>query len=233
MKCTVLKLSFCASLMIHGAIFPAVYVLNHASARVQSAPPIQVVEVLEIVSAPKEPEIPLVSQVEIKMAEATRETVQEAPVSEKPVVEKASEPVVEEASEPIIAQNVSGAEVNPVTYHNAVEEAPVREELATAIPGAIQSSANHFSTASYLINPKPIYPPEARRKKQEGLVILKVVISKEGKAESVNVEESSGCKLLDESASAAVKGWQFVPGRAGDEAIESTIKVPVRFRLAL
>ena len=85
--------------------------------------------------------------------------------------------------------------------------------------------------AAYLRNDPPRYPPSARRNGVEGRVNLRVRVTRDGRAAQVQVHESSGSTLLDNAALEAVKNWQFVPARRGQEAIESTVIVPIVFRL--
>lgn len=84
----------------------------------------------------------------------------------------------------------------------------------------------------YRTNPAPIYPPLARSRRQEGLVLLRVSVTAEGRASRVELETSSGFSILDEAALEAVREWQFEPARMGPRAIGSEIQVPVRFQLA-
>jgi protein TonB len=79
--------------------------------------------------------------------------------------------------------------------------------------------------------PEPIYPPAARRRRQEGLVLLAVKVNSHGRAARVAVKQSSGFPLLDDAAMHTVGDWDFQPARIGTLAVESEIEVPVRFKL--
>ena len=83
----------------------------------------------------------------------------------------------------------------------------------------------------YRRNPKPAYPLAARRRRQEGLVLLSVKVSEEGIAARVTLKQSSGFRLLDEAALETVRDWEFEPARIGEFAVESEIEVPVRFQM--
>lgn len=85
--------------------------------------------------------------------------------------------------------------------------------------------------AAFLKNPQPSYPIFAKKRQQEGTVKLKVKVSTEGKAEVVELAESSGFSLLDDAAQQAVEKWQFVPARRGDLVIVASVIVPIRFAL--
>jgi len=62
-------------------------------------------------------------------------------------------------------------------------------------------------------------------------VLIKVLVSRDGKVKEVKVFESSGHSLLDRAAIRVVKGWLFVPGMKGDQAIDMWVTVPIRFAL--
>lgn len=85
--------------------------------------------------------------------------------------------------------------------------------------------------AAFLKNPQPSYPVFAKKRQQQGIVMLKVKVSIEGKAEVIELAESSGFSLLDEAAQLAVAKWQFIPARRGDVVIAASVIVPVRFAI--
>ena len=86
--------------------------------------------------------------------------------------------------------------------------------------------------AAYGTNPRPPYPLVARRLGIEGVVLLEVVVAADGRAADVRVARSSGFAPLDESALRTVREqWRFVPARRGGAAVETTVTVPIRFRL--
>ena len=123
------------------------------------------------------------------------------------------------AEEPPVTANVGEVVTIPAT---------VDVPNANPLPAAGESMNNR---PGYLTNPKPAYPPEARRRKQQGLVVLNVFITGEGRPQRVEVAQSSGYVLLDEAALTAIKQWQFTPARVGNMAVISQVEVPVRFRL--
>jgi len=83
----------------------------------------------------------------------------------------------------------------------------------------------------YLRNPPPVYPEAARRKHQEGLVVLAVTVTPQGHASEVKIKKSSGYPILDHAALEAVRNWEFQPARLGPLALESQIEIPVHFEL--
>ena len=77
----------------------------------------------------------------------------------------------------------------------------------------------------------PAYPESARRRGQQGRVILQVDVSPDGLPTTVSVMQSSGFPTLDAAALAAVQRWRFVPATRGGTPIAATAEVPIVFRL--
>ena len=74
--------------------------------------------------------------------------------------------------------------------------------------------------AAYLNNPKPEYPAFARRMRIEGMVMLKVFVSRKGTAVKIETAHSSGYEILDKAAAGAVRNWRFVPAKHGDSPVD-------------
>jgi TonB family protein len=94
-------------------------------------------------------------------------------------------------------------------------------------------------TARYPLTPpeprklsKPAYPEAARRREEQGTVLLAVKVLADGNVGEVSVKKGSGSKPLDDAAVAEARSWQFVPGRRGPTKVESWVEVPVRFQLS-
>lgn len=80
-------------------------------------------------------------------------------------------------------------------------------------------------------NPRPQYPSMARRLGQEGTVVLEVIVSTEGSAKSVRIQESSGHDLLDQAAMQAISKWKFVPAKRGETPIEQKLSTRWTYKL--
>jgi len=105
-------------------------------------------------------------------------------------------------------------------------DAAVASQTALAIP-AVPPRFN----ADYLQNPAPQYPPLARRMREQGKVILRVLVDADGLAERVELRTSSGSARLDQSAQDTVKRWKFVPARQGERNVAAWVLVPITFTL--
>ncbi|MBF0460771.1 MAG: energy transducer TonB [Magnetococcales bacterium] len=85
--------------------------------------------------------------------------------------------------------------------------------------------------ATYANNPKPDYPPAARRLGYAGSVELTVAVTETGEVARVVIQRSSGFAVLDQAAMAAVSQWRFVPAQHNGQPIATTLTLPVRFQL--
>jgi periplasmic protein TonB len=108
-------------------------------------------------------------------------------------------------------------------------------------PGVGAGHGGGFGGGAYHVGggvrpPRPIYrvepefSEEARRNKLQGVVILKLVITKEGKPEEIKVQRSLGMGL-DEKAIEAVKQWRFAPGSKDGQPVPVEVSMEVSFRL--
>jgi len=80
-------------------------------------------------------------------------------------------------------------------------------------------------------NRPPEYPSDAVRRKLEGDTMLRIKINSAGKVIVVAVVKSSGHRILDQAAIAAVRTWRGQPARRGGRPVEVEETLPVRFRL--
>lgn len=122
------------------------------------------------------------------------------------------------------------AETAPAVAAAGVESRMAGEVKAPAVRAESPVTPPLFN-AAYLRNPAPVYPAAARRSGDQGTVMLKVLVSPEGVPLRVELDRSSGSKLLDGAALDAVKNWRFVPARRGAENVEGWVRVPVVFKL--
>jgi periplasmic protein TonB len=108
--------------------------------------------------------------------------------------------------------------------------APPAPTLALAAGGDSGGPAA-LTDVAYLEPPSPRYPPESKHAREEGLVILKVLIDESGHASSINIYRSSGHPRLDEEARKAVQRAVFKPYLDGGIARAAVALIPVEFSL--
>lgn len=185
---------------------------------------------------------PLVPPITVQLAAAPPPVV-EIPVPPPPVVKPPPKPVHKDHH--VVAPRAPVAPAPPVIAVERVDVAPasvVAPPLETPPAPVVVAKAPvsqqradpieppHFDVA-YLNNPRPAYPPMARKLGLEGVVLLRVDVSAKGTPDKVVIAHSSGASLLDEAAIKAVQGWTFVPARRGEAPIPHPVEVPIRFQL--
>ena len=85
--------------------------------------------------------------------------------------------------------------------------------------------------AEYLNNPKPRYPTTSLRLEEQGRVVVRVFIGKDGVPQKIEIGSSSGFIRLDRAALEAVKEWKFVPGTRAGLPEAMWIDVPLVFKI--
>lgn len=241
MNLSPLKFSVAISLLVHGvgigglALFKQ---FHHAPATMSVSETI----LLELVAAPSEsgrsvvqPIVPaplsppspialpkpeeIISEKPVELTPAKEVMVLPDPLLPSLVTELATTPVAE-----VTAQNLDAPEPD---HARGDGSSPTAGNDVTTAEGKPLANAE----PNYLKNPEPLYPLAARRRRQEGLVVLNIRVSTAGRAMDASLKRSSGYPLLDEAALTQVREWEFSPARIGRIAVESEIEVPVRFKL--
>lgn len=67
--------------------------------------------------------------------------------------------------------------------------------------------------------------------REQGRVLLRVLVSTKGDAENVQLESSSGSDRLERSAIEVVKKWRFIPEKRNNQAIIVYVLVPAKFSI--
>jgi len=113
---------------------------------------------------------------------------------------------------------------------SAVAAQAENKPTAPLLPASEPISHARFD-ADTLKNPAPGYPALSRRMGEEGKVILRVSVTPQGTADSVEIKTSSGSARLDEAAQKTVRTWKFIPAKRGDTSMQSWVLVPIIFKL--
>jgi len=102
---------------------------------------------------------------------------------------------------------------------------------ASAPVAAPQSMPKMITDVAYVEAPQPRYPAESRRSREEGLVVLRVLIDEAGHARQIEVHQSSGHPRLDEAARQAVFRALFRPYIQNGAAQRALVMIPIEFAL--
>ena len=93
-------------------------------------------------------------------------------------------------------------------------------------------AAGHVDAWPSLDRPiRPVYPLGARRRGEEGTVVLDVKVAADGRASGVTLVRSSGFAELDRSAERAAAQARFNPATRGGHPVESAARLTLVFRL--
>ena len=77
----------------------------------------------------------------------------------------------------------------------------------------------------------PEYPKRSVHRREEGVVLVRALLTETGAIETVKVWQSSGFVRLDKAAAHAVSRWRFRPAVRAGVPIPAWVQVPVNFRL--
>ncbi|HLQ65959.1 MAG TPA: TonB family protein [Candidatus Limnocylindrales bacterium] len=80
---------------------------------------------------------------------------------------------------------------------------------------------------SPVTHPDPIYPEIAREAQIQGVVVLHVLVGKDGRVKSIKVKQS--VTYLDQAAKDAVMKWVFKPALSNNKPVAVWVEVPVHF----
>jgi protein TonB len=79
--------------------------------------------------------------------------------------------------------------------------------------------------------PPPRYPAQARRRNQQGVVLLEVRLDARGEQRELTLLRSSGVPSLDQAALTAVAGWRFRAEVRDGHKVPSRVQIPIEFAL--
>ncbi len=173
---------------------------------VKSAPP-------KVARATPPPRPALVAPTEVPL---------EKPLEQEPV----ADPAPIEQEEPTDEIEGSGEYAGRVVDANATAAAPP----SPPAPKPVHLPEDGVPPVALPSNTPPEFPPEARAKGLEGMVILRLVVTAAG--EVSKVELLKGSEPFSSAALAAVKTWRYQPALSGGQpiAVFQTLRIPFRLR---
>jgi protein TonB len=102
--------------------------------------------------------------------------------------------------------------------------------VGSGTPGIYPAGKGGVTTPEAIYSPEPSFSEEARKTKAQGIVLLVLVVGKDGRAYDIRVQQSLG-NGLDEKAIEAVNRWRFRPATLNGQPVAAQIAVQVDFRL--
>lgn len=135
-------------------------------------------------------------------------------------------PVVQPPVLPLVPEAVALPQA--AAPQSAAQPAPPAPP-APAAPAAPPSMVSASDLDSRMIaGGPPGYPVESRRKREQGIVELLVIVGLDGRVEAISVSRSSGFERLDKAALGAVRKWRWSPTVRDGAAtkVRGTVEIP-------
>jgi len=102
---------------------------------------------------------------------------------------------------------------SPIVVTTPVKPAAPAAPAAPVVEASPQRSVRTPPVIDATQCEKPEYPAAARRSRETGTVVLRILVDVNGRVIESNVQTSSGSKLLDEAAREGLSLCRFKPGR--------------------
>ena len=109
--------------------------------------------------------------------------------------------------------------------------APVTASTPIAAPIARPDGSLVIVEARQTADAAPAYPPQAARRRVEGMVELEFTVGANGQLSDVSVVRSSPPGIFDREALRASQRWRFSPRTEDGKAVSSKVRKTLNFRL--
>ena len=238
-RARVLALSIAASIVVH-----AIVLLGFPGIGRRDVPRIEPIEVTlskpeppriakppePVAKPPPKPEPKPRQKEETRIAQLPAKAGLSPPPSEPPLLALPQTPLAQIPATQKPDSSVRAPAAGP--------EVSVRPEVAAAAPPAKgESSPAPAQSASAAKAARPDVRDASRldspvrypRTAEKGRVTLKVLVTRDGRAGTVNLEKSSGYSNLDQHAVQEAKRWRFTPARQGSEPIEQWLTINIDY----
>lgn len=156
-----------------------------------------------------------------------------APVPPPPPEQAKPKPVLPPPPSPIVAPPPPIALVNnpppivtspvpvPVPAVATVASSPISAPVSAPAPAApaprVENAGDLSSKMISAVPPR--YPLDSRRKREQGTVVLALVLGLDGTVADISISKSSGFDRLDNAALSAVRRWRWSPTRRDGQPV--------------
>lgn len=162
-----------------------------------------------------------------------KKLTQNTPEEEEPKPEQ-EEPKPEPlTAEPLALSPVAAPPVSP--FQPELLNVDLAINLAQAVAVAIPRQSGVLSLGAVdeapvpIFTPPPMYPNRARRRRLEGKVIIKMIVTSQGAVQKPTVESGENLETFSESALKAVKKWRFKPAQLHGKPVAVLVTLPLEF----
>jgi protein TonB len=122
-------------------------------------------------------------------------------------------------------------EINKTVKHQPGQQTAQTVSSAMVMPPKGSALANDNFPISDEHNPSPEYPEMAIFLGYQGTAIVRIKVSAKGLNKGVEILRSSGHKMLDQSATKALRNWRFTPSKHGQALTDESVVITVIFTL--
>ncbi|MDG9922030.1 MULTISPECIES: TonB family protein [unclassified Pseudomonas] len=153
-----------------------------------------------------------------------------------PVVSQTARLAAKPVARPAPSETVAAkgpATPAPVTPRNEPSR-PVESVRQVSRPSAVPAPKREVfrHEPAFLSPPRPpVYPAQAKRRNQQGVVLVEVRLDEYGKLVELKLLRSSGVESLDRSAMKAVAAWRFRAEVENGQPVPSRVHIPIEFAL--
>ncbi|QLE86673.1 energy transducer TonB [Shewanella sp. Scap07] len=164
--------------------------------------------------------------------QAVEKAKQAKPVAEKPPVKKPEVPKTEPTEAKPQQTQVAKNKPEPDTMvESQADTEPAHEQNQSEAKQGVSQQHVVIEQPTFAAPPaQPHYPKKARKRGLQGTATIEVMFNQLGEQLSLELVDSSGYRLLDKAALAAVKQWQFA-APSPQTALAYTVRVPIKFAL--
>ena len=157
------------------------------------------------------------------------------PVVEEPAQRMETSDVARESPRPEVPEAPG---VSPPAFGLPIEEslpspvappAPVGSSVGR--PGGSGSGRGALTPAVLLDGPRPVYPEWAIEQGIEGTLTVRMLVGRDGRVVRALVLKTSGYRVLDDAALAAVEKYRFRPAARDGEPVERWVEQEFVFRI--
>lgn len=122
-------------------------------------------------------------------------------------------------------------EVSVEREFTPVVATPMTASASTPLAKSASTGPILVSEVEYLREPTLRYPAVSRRLREQGTVVLRVLVDESGHAAQIEIHQSSGFPRLDEAACRALREAQFKPYVYEGRKQAALVMVPIEFSL--
>ncbi len=118
---------------------------------------------------------------------------------------------------------------------------PLKSAANEAFSRSVRSLAEHYTSRlagdDRYRKPRPVnainppYPPGAKLRKEQGVVLYRVSVNADGKIDGIELVRSSGFPVLDQAAREAVMRTAFVPAFWMNRPLADQVTIRIKFEL--